>query len=216
MISVSSARLLRAWQNSRMQQAFPFVDRVRYEGPATRNPFAFRHYDPDATVAGKPMRDHLRFAACYWHTMRNGLGDPFGAPTAVMPWDDGTDAVTNCLRRADAFFEFLEKCSIDRFCFHDRDVAPELATLRESNAALDRVGAAVNGWRVRPLGSEGYRTAEVTLGGVDTRALDARTMEVQAVPGLHFIGEVVDVTGWLGGYNFQWAWSSGWAAGQHC
>jgi xylose isomerase len=85
------------------------------------------------------MRDHLRFAACYWHTMRNGLGDPFGAPTAVMPWDDGTDAVTNCLRRADAFFEFLEKCSIDRFCFHDRDVAPELATLRESNAALDRV-----------------------------------------------------------------------------
>jgi predicted Rossmann fold flavoprotein len=84
----------------------------------------------------------------------------------------------------------------------------------QGNAALDRVGAAVNGWRVRPLGSEGYRTAEVTLGGVDTRALDARTMEARAVPGLHFIGEVVDVTGWLGGYNFQWAWSSGWAAGQ--
>jgi xylose isomerase len=128
-----------------MQQAFPFVDRVRYEGPATRNPFAFRHYDPDASVAGRPMRDHLRFAACYWHTMRNGLGDPFGAPTAVMPWDDGTDAVTNCLRRADAFFEFLEKCSIDRFCFHDRDVAPELATLRESNAALDRVAEHLRG-----------------------------------------------------------------------
>lgn len=72
----------------------------------------------------------------------------------------------------------------------------------------------VGAWRLRPVGSEGYRTAEVTLGGVDTRALDARSMEVRAVPGLFFVGEVVDVTGWLGGYNFQWAWSSGWAAGQ--
>ena len=65
-----------------------------------------------------------------------------------------------------------------------------------------------------PVGSEGYRTAEVTLGGVDTRDLSSTTMQAEAVPGLYFIGEVVDVTGWLGGYNFQWAWSSGWAAGQ--
>jgi hypothetical protein len=84
----------------------------------------------------------------------------------------------------------------------------------QPNLALERIGAAVHRWQVRPVGSEGYRTAEVTRGGVDTRALDARTMEAKAVPGLHFIGEVVDVTGWLGGYNFQWAWSSGWAAGQ--
>jgi predicted Rossmann fold flavoprotein len=83
-----------------------------------------------------------------------------------------------------------------------------------SDKALRELAAAVNAWRVRPVGSEGYRTAEVTLGGVDTRALDSRTMAVKAVPGLHFIGEVVDVTGWLGGYNFQWAWSSGWCAGQ--
>ena len=82
------------------------------------------------------------------------------------------------------------------------------------DAVLRRVDAAVNAWRLRPAGSEGYRTAEVTLGGVDTRDLDSRTMEARAVPGLHFIGEVVDVTGWLGGYNFQWAWSSGWCAGQ--
>jgi predicted Rossmann fold flavoprotein len=79
---------------------------------------------------------------------------------------------------------------------------------------LRRVEAAVNGWRVKPAGSEGYRTAEVTLGGVDTRDLDSRTMAAKSVPGLYFIGEVVDVTGWLGGYNFQWAWSSGWCAGQ--
>jgi predicted Rossmann fold flavoprotein len=81
-------------------------------------------------------------------------------------------------------------------------------------AALDSVAARVGAWELRPVGSEGYRTAEVTLGGVDTDALDGRTMEAKGVPGLYFVGEVVDVTGWLGGYNFQWAWSSGWVAGQ--
>ena len=84
----------------------------------------------------------------------------------------------------------------------------------QGKAALERLRAAVHDWRLVPAGTEGWRTAEVTLGGVDTAALDARTMQARAVPGLYFIGEVVDVTGWLGGYNFQWAWSSGWAAGQ--
>ncbi len=79
---------------------------------------------------------------------------------------------------------------------------------------LARVAAMIGDWPLRPVGSEGYRTAEVTLGGVDTTALDSRTMGARGVDGLYFIGEVVDVTGWLGGYNFQWAWSSGWAAGQ--
>jgi predicted Rossmann fold flavoprotein len=83
-----------------------------------------------------------------------------------------------------------------------------------SDKRLRAVDEAVKSWRFKPAGSEGYRTAEVTLGGVDTRELDSRTMEAKAVPGLYFIGEVVDVTGWLGGYNFQWAWSSGWCAGQ--
>jgi predicted Rossmann fold flavoprotein len=82
--------------------------------------------------------------------------------------------------------------------------------------ALRRLDQAVNSWTVKPVGSEGYRTAEVTLGGVDTQALDQRTLQAASMPGLYFIGEVVDVTGWLGGYNFQWAWSSGWAAGQVC
>jgi predicted Rossmann fold flavoprotein len=69
-------------------------------------------------------------------------------------------------------------------------------------------------WTIKPVGSEGYRTAEVTLGGIDTAGLDQRTLAAKAVPGLYFIGEAVDVTGWLGGYNFQWAWASGWCAGQ--
>ena len=79
---------------------------------------------------------------------------------------------------------------------------------------LRTLADAVGAWRIRPAGTEGYRTAEVTLGGIDTRELDQKTMMARKLPGLHFIGEVVDVTGWLGGYNFQWAWSSGWAAGQ--
>jgi predicted Rossmann fold flavoprotein len=79
---------------------------------------------------------------------------------------------------------------------------------------LRRLAEQVNAWTIKPVGSEGYRTAEVTVGGVDTRDLDQRTLEAREVPGLYFIGEVVDVTGWLGGYNFQWAWASGWAAGQ--
>jgi predicted Rossmann fold flavoprotein len=83
-----------------------------------------------------------------------------------------------------------------------------------SDKTLRALAEAVNAWRVKPVGSEGYRTAEVTLGGVDTGGLDSRTLEAKAAPGLYFIGEVVDVTGWLGGYNFQWAWASGWSAGQ--
>ena len=83
----------------------------------------------------------------------------------------------------------------------------------QSDAALGALTDRLTGWQLTPTGSEGYRTAEVTLGGVATDALDARTMQCRAVPGLYFIGEVVDVTGWLGGYNFQWAWSSAYAAG---
>ncbi len=82
-----------------------------------------------------------------------------------------------------------------------------------SDRRLAAIAASLQNWKVFPIGSEGYRTAEVTLGGVDTDGLNSRTMEAKAIDGLYFIGEVVDVTGWLGGYNFQWAWSSGWAAG---
>lgn len=84
----------------------------------------------------------------------------------------------------------------------------------QSDKRLQQLAAAVQSWPVKPSGSEGYRTAEVTLGGIDTACLDSRTMEVKAIPGLFSIGECVDVTGWLGGYNFQWAWASGHVAGE--
>lgn len=83
-----------------------------------------------------------------------------------------------------------------------------------SHAEFSRIGQIFQHWIVKPNGTEGYRTAEVTLGGVDCNAISSKTMECIAVPGLYFIGEVLDVTGWLGGFNFQWAWSSGWAAAQ--
>ena len=83
-----------------------------------------------------------------------------------------------------------------------------------SDKSFAKVEDALRRWTIKPTGSEGYRTAEVTLGGIDTDGLDSNTMQARNVPGLYFVGEAVDVTGWLGGYNFQWAWASGWAAGQ--
>jgi predicted Rossmann fold flavoprotein len=88
-------------------------------------------------------------------------------------------------------------------------------TLAQMNAAeMKRIAGALSDWQVTPSGTEGYAKAEVTCGGIDTKELSSKTMESRAVAGLYFIGEVVDVTGWLGGYNFQWAWASGHAAGQ--
>jgi xylose isomerase len=116
-------------------------DRIQYEGPTSKNPLAFKHYNPDEIVDGKSMKDQLRFAAPYWHVMRNVLGDPFGAGTAVMPWDDNSDSIDNALKRVDVFFEFLEKIGIEYYCWHDRDIAPELGNLTESNKAIDAVVA---------------------------------------------------------------------------
>jgi predicted Rossmann fold flavoprotein len=86
-----------------------------------------------------------------------------------------------------------------------------MADMKDS--VLETAARALQPWRLRPIGTEGYAKAEVTLGGIDTHALSQKTMEAKAVPGLFFVGEAVDITGWLGGYNFQWAWSSGWSAG---
>ncbi len=106
---------------------------------------------------------------------------------------------------------YLPKRMIDMLI--DRNIA-EKKMAAISNLEFKLVATQINEWLIRPNGTEGYRTAEVTLGGVDCDALSSKTMETKNTPGLFFIGEVLDVTGWLGGFNFQWAWSSGWAAGQ--
>ena len=117
---------------------FP-CEAVQYEGPDSKNPLAFKHYKADEVVAGKTMTEWFRFGCAYWHTMRGDGSDPFGVGTADHPWDDGTDSIANAQNRARVFFDFLEKVGIDYYCFHDRDVAPECATLAESNKALDQV-----------------------------------------------------------------------------
>ncbi len=118
---------------------FPQIPKIEYEGTGSKNPLAFKHYNADEIVGGKAMKDHFRFACAYWHTMRNGLADPFGGPTAQRPWDDGSNSVENAQKRVWAMFEFMQKCGIEYYCFHDRDVAPECGNLEESNAALDAV-----------------------------------------------------------------------------
>jgi len=124
-------------------EAFPGITKVRYEGPATKNMLAFHHYDPDALVEGKTMRDHLRFAVSYWHTFRGTGSDPFGAPTMIRPWEKGGDTLEAALARVEVAFEFMEKLGVGFYCFHDRDVAPEGKTLAESHKNLDAVAAAL-------------------------------------------------------------------------
>lgn len=122
-----------------MAKAFPNVEKIQYEGPTSRNPLAFKHYNQDEIVEGKTMRDHLRFSVVYWHTFRGAGADPFGMGTAIRPWDDGSNSLENAKRRVRAAFEFMEKLGVPFYAFHDRDVAPEGKTLRETNKNLDAV-----------------------------------------------------------------------------
>jgi xylose isomerase len=119
--------------------AFPDVAKIRYEGPESKNPLAFRCYNESEVIEGKPMKDHLRFSVAYWHTMRGTGGDPFGPGTMLRPWEAATDSVENACNRVRVGFEFIDKLGAPFYCFHDRDVAPEGATLAESNKNLDAV-----------------------------------------------------------------------------
>jgi len=122
-----------------MGNTFKNITSIRYEGPASKNPLAFKHYNADEVVEGKTMRDHLRFAVVYWHTFRGTGGDPFGAGTMQRPWDDGSNSVANAQKRVRVAFEFMEKLGAPYYCWHDRDVAPEGRNLRETNQIFDAV-----------------------------------------------------------------------------
>ena len=121
------------------RSAFPEVSKIQYEGPDSKNPLAFRHYNPDEIVEGKTMKDHLRFSVTYWHTFRGMGADMFGVGTAVRPWEDGTSSVEMAKRRVRVAFEFMDKIGAPFYAFHDRDVAPEGKNLAESNRNLDAV-----------------------------------------------------------------------------
>ncbi|GEO25255.1 xylose isomerase [Alicyclobacillus acidoterrestris] len=115
---------------------FPEVKRIQYEGRKSTNPLAFKHYNPSEVVLGKTMEEHLRFAVSYWHTFTLSGSDPFGLPNMIRPWD-GYSGLDLAKKRVEAAFEFFEKMGVNYFCFHDRDIAPEGDTLRETNKNLD-------------------------------------------------------------------------------
>ncbi|MEN5115180.1 NAD(P)/FAD-dependent oxidoreductase [Brevundimonas diminuta] len=188
-----------------------------------------RHRAPKDADAGRPTRETVfREGLLFTH---RGLSGPSILQISSY-WREGEAITVDLAPDRDAAAEILAaKTENGKQAVHTavghvvpRRLAEALCARENLSGKLAEVGdkklrtlaEAVNAWTVKPVGSEGYRTAEVTLGGVDTAALDQQTMEAKTVPGLFFIGEVADVTGWLGGYNFQWAWSSGWAAGQHC
>ncbi|MEC7195635.1 MAG: xylose isomerase, partial [Planctomycetota bacterium] len=118
---------------------FENVPNIPYEGPNSDNPLAFTHYNADEMVAGKTMRDHLRFAVCYWHAMRGTGADPFGVGCRSMPWSVADDEMQAAHQTMDAMFEFVTKLGAPFWCFHDRDIAPECDNLAETNAKLDEM-----------------------------------------------------------------------------
>jgi len=124
-----------------MTEYFKGIDSIDYEGPETKNPLAFRIYNPDEVVAGRTMREHLRFAVAYWHTFKGTGADPFGGATLIRPWDASGDPMQAAEDTMRAAFEFFTKLGVDYWCFHDRDICPEAETLRETNARLDRIVA---------------------------------------------------------------------------
>jgi len=178
---------------------------------------------PVAATAG---RQTFQEAMLFTH---RGLSGPAILQASSL-WREGAAVQVDMLPGVDAY-AILRDRKRSRPRAESRTVLAELLPARLAQAlaaaylpaapmadlpdrALRGLAAVLNGWRLTPAGSEGYAKAEVTLGGVDTRALSSKTMEAATVPGLFVVGEAADVTGWLGGYNFQWAWSSGWCAGQ--
>lgn len=182
--------------------AFPEVSQIKYEGPKSKNPLAFRWYNPDEMVEGKTMRDHLRFSVVYWHTFRGTGSDPFGPGTMLRPWEDGTDSVANAVNRARVAFEFIEKLGAPFYAFHDRDVAPEGATLAESHKNLDAV--------VKVLKEEQERTGIKLLWGTANMFSHPRFMHGAATScnadvfafSAAQVKKCLEVTKELGGENY--------------
>lgn len=181
---------------------FPEVNKIEFEGPTSTNPLAFRHYNPSEMVEGKTMKEHLRFSVAYWHTLRGTGGDPFGPGCATRPWEDGTDSVEMARKRVRVAFEFMEKLGAPYYCFHDRDVAPEGASLKETNANLDAV--------VEVLKEEQQRTGIKLLWGTANLFSNRRFMhgastspnaDVFAYAGAQ-VKKALEVTKELGGENY--------------
>ncbi len=181
---------------------FPDVPKIPFEGPKTKNPLAFRHYNAAEVVEGRTMTEWLRFSVCYWHTFRGTGSDPFGPGTLQRPWDDGSNSVENAVKRVHAAFEFIEKLGAPYYCFHDRDVAPEGANLAESNGNLDAVAKA--------LGEEQKRTGIKLLWGTANLFSNPRFMHGAATScnadvfafAAAQVKKAIEITHQLGGENY--------------
>ncbi|KAI5557090.1 hypothetical protein BDE02_18G078600 [Populus trichocarpa] len=180
---------------------FPGIPKIKYEGPSSKNPLAFKWYNAEEEILGKKMKDWMRFSIAFWHTFRGTGGDPFGAPTKYWPWEDGTNSLAMAKRRMRANFEFLEKIGVDRWCFHDRDIAPDGETLEESNKNLDEVVALakeLQGTKIRPL----WGTAQLFMhprymhGGATSSELGVYAYAAAQVK------KAMEVTHDLGGENY--------------
>ena len=122
------------------KEYFSFVkEAIKYEGKESTNPFAFKYYDADKVVAGKAMKDHLRFAVAYWHTFCGTGNDPFGPGTKTFPWSESSDPIQAHKDKADAAFEFATKMNIPYYCFHDFDLAPEGSSVAENESNLQAI-----------------------------------------------------------------------------
>lgn len=185
-----------------MPEFFPGVPVIEYEGPKSKNPLAFKHYNPDEVVEGQKLRDLLRFSVCYWHTFRGTGSDPFGSATLQRPWDDGSNSVANAIKRVHAAFEFITKLGAPFYCFHDRDVAPEGDTLAESNKNLDEV--------VKALKDQQKKTGVKLLWGTANLFSHPRYMHGAATScnadvfayAAAQVKKAIEVTHTLGGVNY--------------
>ena len=182
--------------------AFPEINKIPFEGPKSKNPLGFRHYNESELVEGKSMRDHLRFSVAYWHTFRGTGSDPFGPGTMLRPWEAAQDSAENACNRTKVAFEFMEKLGAPFYCFHDRDVAPEGANLTETNKILDTV--------VKALKAEQERTGIKLLWGTANLFSNPRFMHGAATSSnadafayaAAQVKKAIEVTKELGGSNY--------------
>ena len=193
-------------QEDNVKDLFPMIPRIDYEGPDSGKELAFKHYDPEAVIKGsadgKTERECMRFSMAFWHTMTGAGKDPFGDSTATRPWDGVDDPMEAARMRMRGVFELTEKLSIPYFCFHDRDIAPQGETLRETNRKLDEIAA---------LAKELMRTSPTRLlWGTANMFNDPRFMHGAAtspdprifVYAAAQVKKAIEVTKELGGQNY--------------
>ncbi len=181
---------------------FKGIEKVQFEGPETSNPLAFRFYQPDKLVAGKPMKEHLRFAMAWWHSLCADGSDPFGNGTLTYPWDNISDPIEKGKAKMDAGFEFMEKCGIDYYCFHDFDLVDEGSTIAESEKLLQQM--------VEYAKQKQAETGKQLLWGTANLFSHPRYMNGAATnPDFHVVAQAatqvknaIDATVALGGQNY--------------